>query len=124
MAECQRGRDLDPKNHQSLMGIGLVYATTGMLNMADVGAAVAAGSVPETALLAAAALFLAGLGLKAAMMPVHAWLPDALHYLLRRRDEIPAFIPPDVSHGFAGSGGVVVLAFHAFPELEAIVFSH
>ena len=60
-----------------LLAIGILYATTGVLNMADVGTAIGAGSVPETALLAAAALFLAGLGLKAAMMPFHAWLPDA-----------------------------------------------
>ncbi len=60
-----------------LLGIGLIYAATGLLNMADVGTAVAAGGIPETTLLAATALFLAGLGLKAAMMPFHAWLPDA-----------------------------------------------
>ncbi len=60
-----------------LLGIGLLYASTGLLNMADLGGAINAGQVPETTLLAVATLFLAGLGLKAAMMPFHAWLPDA-----------------------------------------------
>ncbi|MDJ0975314.1 MAG: proton-conducting transporter membrane subunit [Planctomycetota bacterium] len=60
-----------------LIGVGILYASTGLLNMADIGAMVAAGNVSEGALLAAAALFLGGLGLKAAMMPFHAWLPDA-----------------------------------------------
>jgi multicomponent Na+:H+ antiporter subunit D len=60
-----------------LLAIGLLYASTGLLNMADLGAAIAAGAVPRAALLAAAALLLAGFGLKAALMPFHAWLPDA-----------------------------------------------
>ncbi|MDJ0521778.1 MAG: proton-conducting transporter membrane subunit [Planctomycetota bacterium] len=60
-----------------LLGIAVLYASTGLLNMADLGAAIAAGQVSEATLLAVATLFLAGLGLKAAMMPFHAWLPDA-----------------------------------------------
>ncbi len=60
-----------------LLGIGVLYAATGLLNMADLGAAISTGAVPEAVLLLASALFLGGLGLKAAMMPFHAWLPDA-----------------------------------------------
>jgi multicomponent Na+:H+ antiporter subunit D len=60
-----------------LIAIALTYSATGALNMADVAAAVAAGKVPDAALFFVSALFLAGFGLKAAMMPFHAWLPDA-----------------------------------------------
>ncbi len=60
-----------------LLGIGVLYAATGVLNMANLAVAVAAGAVPPHAHFFASALFLMGFGLKAAMMPFHAWLPDA-----------------------------------------------
>jgi multicomponent Na+:H+ antiporter subunit D len=60
-----------------LVGIGVLYATTGFLNMAHLYVAIRAGAVPDAALLFAGALFLTGFGLKAALMPFHAWLPDA-----------------------------------------------
>ncbi|MFO7900801.1 MAG: proton-conducting transporter membrane subunit [Planctomycetota bacterium] len=58
-----------------LLGIAVLYSLTGQLNMAQVGGLLARGAGPA-ALFAAAAL-LAGLALKAAMVPFHAWLPDA-----------------------------------------------
>ncbi len=60
-----------------LLGIGVIYAQTGYLNMADVAGAVEAGALSGLLLHFVAALFLMGFGLKAAMMPFHAWLPDA-----------------------------------------------
>jgi multicomponent Na+:H+ antiporter subunit D len=60
-----------------LLGVGALYACTGFLNMAQLSDAIAAGQVPDPVLLFASVLFLAGFGLKAAMMPFHAWLPDA-----------------------------------------------
>ena len=60
-----------------LLGIGVLYASTGLLNMADLALAVRTGLVPGDLVFFASALFLAGFGLKAAMMPFHAWLPDA-----------------------------------------------
>jgi multicomponent Na+:H+ antiporter subunit D len=60
-----------------LLGIGVLYATTGFLNMADLAGALRAGRVPDDVVFFASSLFLAGFGLKAAMMPFHAWLPDA-----------------------------------------------
>jgi len=60
-----------------LLGIGTLYASTGFLNMADLAVAVRAGAVPPTLIFFVSALFLAGFGIKAAMMPFHAWLPDA-----------------------------------------------
>jgi multicomponent Na+:H+ antiporter subunit D len=59
-----------------LFAVALVYGNTGSLNMAYISKA-----IQETGLNAgltfAMALFIAGFGLKAALVPVHAWLPDA-----------------------------------------------
>ena len=59
-----------------LFGIALCYNQTGTLNMAQVAQFVQAEGVSPVLLLAAS-LFFAGFGLKAAMVPFHAWLPDA-----------------------------------------------
>ncbi len=59
-----------------LFGIALVYGSTGALNMAHISAIVkVSGMTPG--LLLAMAMFLLGFGLKAALVPFHAWLPDA-----------------------------------------------
>ncbi len=59
-----------------LLGIALLYSYTSTLNMADIGRTLAAH--PAGLLLNfVAVLFLAGFGLKAALVPFHAWLPDA-----------------------------------------------
>ena len=57
-----------------LLGIALVFAQTGTVTIADARAAIQ-GPTPQ--LLAAGALFLIGFGVKAAMVPMHTWLPDA-----------------------------------------------
>jgi len=59
-----------------LFGIGLVYGNTGSLNMAYISRAIEAGGL-NTGLTFALALFITGFGLKAALVPFHAWLPDA-----------------------------------------------
>ncbi len=59
-----------------LLGITLLYAQFGALNMAQLGermAGLGQGKGPMLALM----LLLAGLGMKAALVPFHAWLPDA-----------------------------------------------
>jgi multicomponent Na+:H+ antiporter subunit D len=59
-----------------LIGIGIVYNLTGQLNMALAAERLSAvGATPGVWF--AAACFIAGFGLKAAMVPFHAWLPDA-----------------------------------------------
>lgn len=59
-----------------LLGIALLYSYTSTLNMADIGRTLAVH--PAGPLLNfVAVLFLAGFGLKAALVPFHAWLPDA-----------------------------------------------
>jgi multicomponent Na+:H+ antiporter subunit D len=59
-----------------LMGVALVYGNTGSLNMAYISRAIAAAP-NNLGLTFALALFIAGFGLKAALVPFHAWLPDA-----------------------------------------------
>ncbi len=63
-----------------LFAVGTVYAVTGTLNMADASREIATrfgGAEMNPAILLAAAFFLMGFGLKAALVPFHAWLPDA-----------------------------------------------
>jgi multicomponent Na+:H+ antiporter subunit D len=59
-----------------LFGIGLVYGNTGALNMAYVSKAIQSSGL-NAGLGFALALFIVGFGLKAALVPFHAWLPDA-----------------------------------------------
>ncbi|MBN2132768.1 MAG: hypothetical protein JW741_24925 [Sedimentisphaerales bacterium] len=59
-----------------LFGVALVYANTGSLNMAYISQAIRATGV-NAGLAFALSLFIAGFGLKAALVPFHAWLPDA-----------------------------------------------
>jgi proton-translocating NADH-quinone oxidoreductase chain N len=56
-----------------LIGISLVLMETGTLNLAEISGFVTA----SPALLAAGALFIIGFGVKAALVPMHTWLPDA-----------------------------------------------
>jgi multicomponent Na+:H+ antiporter subunit D len=59
-----------------LFGIGLIYGATGMLNMAYISKAIQRNPT-NVVLCFALALFIAGFGLKAALVPFHSWLPDA-----------------------------------------------
>jgi multicomponent Na+:H+ antiporter subunit D len=59
-----------------LLGIALVYGNTGSLNMAYISKAIASSGL-NAGLAFALGLFTAGFGLKAALVPFHAWLPDA-----------------------------------------------
>ena len=59
-----------------LFAVGLVYGNTGSLNMAYISKAIANSGL-NAGLAFALALFIAGFGLKAGLVPFHAWLPDA-----------------------------------------------
>ena len=59
-----------------LLGIIIIYSITGTLNLADIGR-VLQGDVAQGPLVLAGILFLVGFGLKGAMVPFHARLPDA-----------------------------------------------
>lgn len=59
-----------------LIALGLLYALTGTLNMADMGLRVAAIGPDDQGLLRIAALLLMSVfALKAALVPLHLWLP-------------------------------------------------
>jgi proton-translocating NADH-quinone oxidoreductase chain N len=60
-----------------LLGIALVLAQTGTLDIAAVREIAAAGNTPSYWLLAAGAFFFIGYGVKVALVPLHTWLPDA-----------------------------------------------
>ena len=61
-----------------LFGVGLIYAITGTLNMADLAGKVAAVSADNQALLKTGAMLLfAVFATKAALVPLHWWLPSA-----------------------------------------------
>jgi multicomponent Na+:H+ antiporter subunit D len=59
-----------------LFAIALVYGSTGALNMAYISKAVQSSGL-NISLGFALCLFIVGFGLKAALVPFHAWLPDA-----------------------------------------------
>ncbi|MGK5545923.1 complex I subunit 5 family protein [Streptomyces sp. URMC 127] len=65
--------------YAALLGIGLLYARTGELGMAQAGRELdrAAGHGGDALVLAAFVLVLTGLLVKAAAVPFHFWLPDA-----------------------------------------------
>jgi len=59
-----------------LFAIALVYGNTGSLNLAYIAKAIHTAGM-NVGLSFAMAMFIAGFGLKAALVPFHAWLPDA-----------------------------------------------
>ncbi len=60
-----------------LMGIALVLANAGTLDLTGIREAVSGPDVNRLALLGAGALFIIGFGVKVAIVPLHTWLPDA-----------------------------------------------
>jgi len=61
-----------------VIGIGLLYQATGTLNMADLKDKIAA--LDSRMVEAGFAFILVGMGLKAAMFPMHLWMPNAYAY--------------------------------------------
>ncbi len=62
-----------------LMGVGYLYSITGSVNMADVASRISLESHPY-AITIALAFFVVGLSIKAALFPLHLWVPDAYTY--------------------------------------------
>jgi len=58
-----------------LLGLGLIYLTTGTLNMADLTAIVGVTGL-QPLIVIGLAFIVAGMGLKMALFPLHLWLPD------------------------------------------------
>jgi len=59
-----------------LVGIVFLYSYTSTLNMADMAVILAQKGIGSVGLIVSV-LFIMGFGLKAALVPFHAWLPDA-----------------------------------------------
>lgn len=91
-----------------LTGIGLLYAVTGALNLAQLGAAL--GTRHDPLVLFAATLLTCGFFIKGAIVPFHFWLPDA-----------HAVAPTPVCVLF--SGLMVELGLYAVLRLHAVVFA-
>ena len=62
-----------------LIGVGLIYMMTGTLNLADMEVRIHEVS-DQAPILVAAGFITVGLALKAALFPLHAWLPNAYTY--------------------------------------------
>ena len=62
-----------------VIGIGFLYMATGTLNLADLAERVA-GQGDNRTLQAGFAFIVVGMGLKAAMVPLHLWMPNAYTY--------------------------------------------
>ncbi len=105
-----------------LLGVTVIYSLTGQLNMALVHSLLGKVGPGGPAVLLAAALLLSGLALKAAMVPFHAWLPDA-------HPSAPAPISAMLSGVLIKASGVYVMArvvfnvFGASDRLAAILMA-
>jgi multicomponent Na+:H+ antiporter subunit D len=62
-----------------LIGVGLIYMMTGTLNLGDMELRIHAVA-DQRPILAAAGFITVGLALKAAIFPLHVWLPNAYTY--------------------------------------------
>ncbi len=94
-----------------LLGIGLLYSYTSTLNMADISLVLSERQSGALIVLVAV-LFLAGFGLKTALVPFHSWLPDA-------HSSAPAPVSATLSGVFIKSLGVYALARVFFNILGA-----
>ena len=101
-----------------LIGIAVIYCATSTLTLSKISETLP--SVNEKVTLWVGGLFLAGFGLKAAIMPFHAWLPDA-------HSSAPAPISSMLSGVLIKALGVYVLIrifFNVFnaPEIFTKIF--
>ncbi len=101
-----------------LIGIALVYGVTGNLNMTRIAVALQDGG--GRSIVFALAMFLCGFGLKAALVPFHAWLPDA-------HPSAPAPVSAMLSGVVIKALGIYVLCrlvfnvFGASPEILVVI---
>ena len=107
-----------------LVGVAIVLAQTGTLNLAEITEAVSGSDVNRMALLGAGALFVIGFGVKVALVPLHTWLPDAhsqapsgisamLSGVVIEIGLIAMLRSLAVLSGFALSWGLLLMAFGA-----------
>ena len=105
-----------------LLGVTILYSLTGHLNRALVASLLPKVGASGPAVLLAAAAIVSGLALKAAMVPFHAWLPDA-------HPSAPAPISAMLSGVLIKASGIYCLArvlFNVFgptPQYAAILIA-
>ncbi len=94
-----------------LLGIGFIYWNTGTLNLADIST-----QLPQSGVFLkfVAVLMIAGFGLKGAVFPFHAWLPDA-------HSSAPSPISAMLSGVFIKAVGIYVL-FRLFFNMFALSY--
>ena len=63
-----------------LLGVGFMYTITGTLNIIDMSAMLPMLYEGNNAMFAALILMIVGIGVKAALFPMHGWLPDSYTY--------------------------------------------
>ncbi len=100
-----------------LFGIGFIYWKTKTLNIADIRKVFSSG-YDKTFYLFVQILLLSGFGLKAAIMPFHAWLPDA-------HSSAPSPISAMLSGVFIKAVGIYViirLFFNMFSVSQEMAF--
>ncbi len=90
-----------------LLGLAYLYGLTGSLNFVDVAARLAEHQDTRTAFVALAFL-LVGFGIKAALFPLHAWLPDTYSY------------SPSVTVAFMAAVGTKIGAYGIFRVLYTV----
>ncbi|MEM8849316.1 MAG: Na+/H+ antiporter subunit D [Pseudomonadota bacterium] len=98
-----------------LSGIGLLYGTTGTLNMADLHYAVQ--DADPGLLTVIATMFLVGFGVKAAVFPLFFWLPAAYH--------TPSFAVSAVFAGLLTKVGVyAMMRMFTLVFTQDVAFTH
>ncbi|MDD5687760.1 MAG: proton-conducting transporter membrane subunit [Elusimicrobia bacterium] len=60
-----------------LLSVAIIYSYTSSLNMADISLTLSKGSPSSIVIGFLTVLFITGFGIKSAIVPFHAWLPDA-----------------------------------------------
>ena len=98
-----------------IIGVGYAFISTGTLNMVDLSSRLA-GQYTARPVLASFAFIVVGLGLKAALFPLHTWQPDAYTYA---SDTVTTFISALVSTVAAYAIARVILTVFTVAFFEA-----
>jgi multicomponent Na+:H+ antiporter subunit D len=99
-----------------LIGVGYAFIMTGTLNMADLSARLA-GTYTSRPVLASFGFIVVGLGLKAAIFPLHTWQPDAYTYA---SDTVTTFVSALVSTVAAYALGRVIFTVFTVSFFDAV----
>ena len=99
-----------------IIGVGYAFIMTGTLNMVDLSTQLA-GTYTSPPVLASFAFIIVGLGLKAAIFPLHTWQPDAYTYA---SDTVTTFVSALVSTVAAYAIGRVIFTVFTLSFFDAV----